>query len=318
MAIDLTQLRYFQAIASCGSLTAAARTLGVSQPTLTVALRNLEESLSTTLFLRERTGVKLTATGEELQRHAVEIFSLLERAEEGVRGLEDGDVGHFVIGCHESLGAYFLPKVMGDFLDGAPRIELTIWNGSSASVLRAVLDHHVHFGIVVNPSLHPDLVVVPLFSDAVDLFVAADVELSPKSKRLRQSDLRAARASRSRSEADEILRTGPLLFAGRVHQCQVIIDRIAEAGLLPKRLLPCGDFELVKSLALAGVGVALLPGRVAAYGQEGKLRRLHADLPSFADTIALVYRSDIHRTRAAMRVKDALVAHGKDLGRDAG
>lgn len=288
--------------------------LGLSQPTLTVALRNLEESLATTLFLRERTGVKLTATGEELLRHAVEIFSLLERAEESVRGLEDGDVGNFVIGCHESLGAYFLPKVMGDFLDGAPRIELTIWNGSSASVLRAVLDRHVHFGIVVNPSLHPDLVVVELFRDAVDLFVAANLELSPKSKRLRQGELRPRRDGRSRTEADEILRAGPLLFAGRVHQCQVIIDRIAEAGLLPKRLLPCGDFELVKSLALAGIGVALLPGRVAAYGQEGKLRRLHADLPSFPDTIALVYRADMHRTRAAMRVKDALVAHGKELG----
>lgn len=288
--------------------------LGVSQPTLTVALRNLEDSLGTTLFSRERTGVRLTSTGEELLRHAHEIFALLERAEQSVRGLEDDDVGSFVIGCHESLGAYFLPKVMGDFLASRPRIELTIWNGSSASVLRAVLDRHVHFGIVVNPNLHPDLVVVELFRDAVDLFVAADVELTPKSRRLRPG----TRRERSRAEADEVLRAGPLLFAGRVHQCQVIIDRLALDGLLPPRLLPCGDFELVKSLALAGVGVALLPARVAAYGQEGKLRRLHADLPSFPDTIALVYRGDIHRTRAAMRVKDALVAHGKELGAAAG
>jgi DNA-binding transcriptional LysR family regulator len=70
----------------------------------------------------------------------------------------------------------------------------------------------------------------------------------------------------------------------------------------------------VKSFALAGLGVALLPRRVAAYGQTGKLRRLHASLPFFPDTIYLAFRADMHRTRAATRLKDALVAHGRRLG----
>jgi len=65
---------------------------------------------------------------------------------------------------------------------------------------------------------------------------------------------------------------------------------------------------------LAGVGVALLPRRVAAYGQKGKLRRLHPSMPFFPDTIFLAFRADMHRTRAATRLKDALVAHGKRLG----
>lgn len=69
----------------------------------------------------------------------------------------------------------------------------------------------------------------------------------------------------------------------------------------------------MKSLALAGIGPALLPRRVAAYGQEGRLVPLHAKLPSFPDTISLIYRSDMHRTRAAMRTKDELVAYGKRL-----
>ena len=82
---------------------------------------------------------------------------------------------------------------------------------------------------------------------------------------------------------------------------------------MPRRTLSCGDFELVKSLTLAGVGVGMLPRRVAAYGHPGKLTRLHPDLPFFPDVITLVYHGEMHRTRAAMRLKDALVAHGKEL-----
>ena len=294
--MDLTHLRYFQTVAECGSLTAAAKRLKVSQPTLTVAMKNLEERLGTTLLLRSRSGVSLTTTGKELLGHVGEVLTLLERAEQKIMGLETEEVGSFVIGCHESLGAYFLPDFMLGFLETAPRIEVTLWNGSSADVTDAVVGRTVDFGIIVNPIPHPELVLLELFKDAMDFFVASSS---------RQSDLEAAHAR---------LRAGPLVFAGRVQQCQDLLGRLAAEALLPTRMLSCGDLELVKSFALAGLGVALLPRRVAAYGQPGKLRRLHASLPFFPDTIYLAFRADMHRTRAATRLKDALLAHGRKLG----
>src|SRR5262249_35611283 len=137
----------------------------------------------------------------------------------------------------------------------------------------------------------PDAVYVELYHDAMDVFVAA------------------ARAS----EGLDALRAGPLIYAGRVHQCRVLLEQLAERQLVPERLLACGDLEQVKALALAGVGVALLPRRVAAYEQEGRLVRLDPALPHFPDTISLVYRADLHRTRAARLLKDALVRYGRLL-----
>jgi molybdate transport repressor ModE-like protein len=291
--MDLTQLRYFTAIAECGSMTAAARLLRVSQPTVTMAVKNLEEELKTTLFTRGRSGVTLTSTGQELLRHAHDVLHLVERAEQAILGLETEEAGRFVIGCHESLGAYFLPDFLLHLLETAPRIEVTLWNGTSAAVEDAVLARQVDFGIVVNARAHAELVIVELFRDAVDVFVAAHL--------LEKSEPRA------------LLRDRPLVFAGRVDQCRSIIEQLAASGLLPSRLLSCGDLELTKSLALAGVGVALLPRRVAAYGQRGKLARLDPSLPFFPDKISLIYRADLHKTRAALRLKDALVAHGKAL-----
>lgn len=297
MGVDLVSLRYLVTIASCGSLSAAAKQLKVSQPALTQAIRQLERELGSTLLVRERSGVTLTVTGEELQRCAAEVLESLLRTQRRIQSLEQDAVGSFTVGCHESLGAYFLPEFMASFLEAAPGIELSLWNGTSAAVQQAVLARRVHFGLVVNPHPHPDLVVVDLFHDAVDVLVRAD----------------GGRAPLGWAEATERLRRGPLIYAERVGQCAALVNRLAAQHLVPTRTIPCGDLELVKSLLLAGVGVALLPRRVAGYSQKDLLRRLHPELPYFPDTISLIYRADMHRTRAALRLKDALTAHGNLL-----
>jgi DNA-binding transcriptional LysR family regulator len=301
--VELVQLRYFIAIAESGSITGAARMLSVSQPTITVSIQRLEEELKTTLFLRGRAGMALTRTGEELLDHARDVFGTLGRAEQRIAGLEQDLVGNFVIGCHESLGAYFLPGFLKEFLRSAPSIEVSLWNGTSATVIDAVIERKVDFGLVVNPRPHAALVVIELFDDAMDLFVEASIV--PK------DDARDAQPTFER--AVEMIKRGPLIYASRISQCQDLIDRLGVLHMLPVRRLSCGDLELVKSLGLAGVGVCMLPRRVAAYGHEGKLVRLHPGLPFFPDIISLVYRADGHRTRGGAFLKDALVAHGRQL-----
>ena len=312
--LDFAHLRYFRAIAEIGSMTAAAKALGVSQPTITVAIQNLEDNLKTTLFLRERTGVRLTATGEELLAHAVQVFETLERAERRIFGMEHEDEGSFVVACHESLGAYFLPGFMSGFMRAHPQIEILIANMSSAKTESAVVDRTADFGIVVNANPHPDLVILDMFHDAMDVMIAEDAPPPSRPVQpLRDSMPPNTVVDQSLYQAHVRLRTGPLIFAGRVPQCQELVEKLATMGLPSARRLVCGDLEVVKSLALAGVGVALIPRRVAAYGQHGQLVRLHPSLPFIPDTISLIYRGDSHKTRAAMIVKEALTDYGKGI-----
>ena len=284
--MDLTQLRYFRAIAGSGSMSAAARKLGVSQPTLSQATKQLEQELGATLLFRGRSGVSLTRTGQALLRGSGEIFSAVERTAAAIRGLEEDNAGRFIIGCHESLGAYFLPPFMRSFLEDAPQIEVVLWNGTSSAVQDAVITREIDFGLVVNPERADELVQVDLFPDQVEV---VGVTGAPD------------------ATTDDIfarIRRGPLVHAGRLPQSQRLIDRLAARELLPERMLNCGDLELVKSLLLSGVGVGLLPRRVATYGHEGKLRPLHPDLPVYQDRIFLLYRSDMHRTRGALKLKN--------------
>jgi DNA-binding transcriptional LysR family regulator len=300
-ALDVTQLRYFQAIARHASLTRAAAALGVTQPALTASLRRLETALRTTLFVRTREGVAITATGDELLHHADGILAAVGRAEEAVLGLETGDRGRFVVGCPESLGLYFLPAVVVRVARELPRVELAVVTARSRDVERAVVRREVHFGIVARPLPHPDLVLVDLFRDRTGLFAR-----------------RSAKAPRTgAAAARRLLREGPLLYADGLPQAQEMLSRLDELGLVPERRLPCGSLELVKSLVAAGVGVGVLPERVACHasqaGQRAALSPLPASLPSIPDVIRLVYRGDSHRTRALARLKDILVECAREL-----
>lgn len=306
MGLELNDLRYFLEVKARGSLTAAARSLGVSQPSLTAAMQRLERHFGTRLLVRDHSGAELTVTGRALANDAVELFEVIARAERRVSGLEDAETGRFSVGCHESLGAYFLPGFFQSFFEAHPGIDVSVHNAPSAAVRDAVLERRVDFGLVVNPRPHPDLVLVHLFDDAVDFFVAArgGARSGAKGRPGPARDLAAALAHISR---------GPVVHAERVTESQELLGKVEALGAKIERSIACGDFELVKSITLSGAGVGILPRRVASYGHNGAIVRLHPDLPFFSDRIFLVFRADLHRTKAAVIVKEALVARGKAL-----
>ncbi len=293
--MELKQLEYLLSVAEHGSMSKAARALRASQPTLSVAIKNLEEELDTTLLHRDSRGVTLTAAGRTLRDATQEIIEVLERARAQIVDLEDAVVGDFTVGCNEALGVYFLPDFMQLVLERAPKVQLSLWNNTSAQVREAVIDRRVDFGLVVNPEPHPDLVIVKLFHDGIEVFVSTREPLP-----------------RSRIEALMRVKRGPLIAARRIGPVRDLIARFDADDALPDRVLDCGDLQLVRSLAVAGLGVALLPRRVAQI-YPGELVQLHKSLPGFPDTISLLYRADLHRTQGAMVLKDLLVEYGRGL-----
>jgi DNA-binding transcriptional LysR family regulator len=295
-------LRYFLAVAEHGGLTAGARALGMSQPALTAAMKELERELGTTLFVRTSRGVTLTRTGETLLVHARGIVRAAGEVQSAIDDLEHEPRGRFVLGCHESLAAYFLPGFLPRFFREHPAIEVALWNGNSKNVLEAVVDRRIEVGIVVNPSPHPDCVIVPMFTDRVGLIASAA--------------LRDSVASEPLALLDRV----PLVYVPVLSQVQWILARLPsvrhDGTDAVRRHLTCSSMELVKSLVIDGAGVGILPRRVAAHGlPAGTLVDLAPEAPAFDDRIALVRRVDLHETRAARLLLDALKAHGRALER---
>ena len=124
--MDWSAIRDFLAVAETGSLSAAARQLKVSQPTLSRRIADLEESLSATLFLRTPKGLLLTETGEGMLKDARNMETLalaIERqADAGREALE----GTLRVSATEGLGVKWLPKCLKSFHDRYPRLQVEI------------------------------------------------------------------------------------------------------------------------------------------------------------------------------------------------
>jgi DNA-binding transcriptional LysR family regulator len=292
-------VRVFAAVAEHGGVTAAARVLGLSQPAVTAAIHKLEAELETTLFLRTSRGVTLTATGQAMLEHARRIERAAVEARREIGGLEEEPRGRFTIGCHESLGAYFLPPLFAHFFAEHPGIDLVLSNANSREIERAVIERRVDFGVVVNPESHPESVVTPLFVDRVA--IVAHAGLLGKKK----GDDGAA-----------VIGKHALVHVPALRQTQFILGALDQAGIVPKRVVPCVSLELVKSLVLDRAGLGILPLRVARYHTpKDTVRVVSRSLPSFDDRIALVRRADLHVTAAARLVLDAFAARGRELTR---
>ncbi|HJL18668.1 MAG TPA: LysR family transcriptional regulator [Sandaracinaceae bacterium LLY-WYZ-13_1] len=291
-----TPLRYFRQVAESGSFTAAARVLHVSQPSLSVAVRKLEEALGAPLLHRSRQGVSPTRAGEILLEHARQAERTLEAARSEMRSLDTEPRGRFTLGAHESLAAYLLPGFMARFLERYPEVRLELDNGNSREVERAVVERRLDVGLVVNPSRHPDCVVVELFEDRVGFVVSA------------------ARRRRAKTSPRGLLTRLPLIHVPVLRQTQYLLGALATAGIEPPSQLTCSSMELVKSLVLDGVGVGVLPYRVASHGvSAGRLSHLGASLPVFDDVITLVRRYDLPMTAGARVLVDGLREHAASM-----
>jgi DNA-binding transcriptional LysR family regulator len=146
--MNITQLEAFVAVVDRGSFSAAARSLGVSQPAVTMQIQQLEADLGVTLLVRGPRASTPTEAGEELLPRARTILAGLAQAREAVQGLGDHVSGHLLIGASTTPGQYVLPRLLGSFLEVHPDVGVTLQVADTVEVVEAVTDRAVAIGMV--------------------------------------------------------------------------------------------------------------------------------------------------------------------------
>jgi DNA-binding transcriptional LysR family regulator len=136
--MDLSQLRYFNAVARGGSFSAAAKALGVTQPGLTKAVRRLEASLDCALFTRLPRGVVLTQQGEALLRHTGLLDVQLQDAQKELRALVGGAVGELRIGAGPSWLSRALPRIVSSLTAEYPKLSFRVVGGYNSTLIEAL------------------------------------------------------------------------------------------------------------------------------------------------------------------------------------
>lgn len=177
--LTFKQVRYFQAIAEAGSFRRAAERLGVTQPTLTVQIAALEETLSTSLFERQRNGVVLTPVARDLLPRARRIGEELKEFAEQAQGVSGQST--YRLGVTPTLGPYILPRVLPSIHQQFEDLRLYVREAIPAQ-LTVDLKSAAHDVILTTLPIQGDeLEVTPLFRESLMLAMPLEHPLATKS-----------------------------------------------------------------------------------------------------------------------------------------
>lgn len=275
MDIQPVDLRYFFEIAKTCNISRAAERLGVGQPALSQSLQRLERAVGAKLFDRFKTGVELTRSGQNLLIEGRVALETWGRLSSSVVSSHQEIQGKYSVGCHPAVGSYAISSWLRPLLIDHPRLEIELKHGLSREILEGVVSFNIDFGLVMNPTPHPDLVIKNLCVDHVFLFAApgaiADV----------------------------------LIFDPALQQSRKLIQKLAKK-MLAKRFIHSSSLELIAKLAAAGCGTAILPQRIAK--QYANLSRSTSEPWSVKDNLCLIYRADRTQTMAGKKIIQAIVS----------
>lgn len=289
--MTLTELRYIVALHQTGHFRKAAEQCHVSQPTLSIAVKKLEEELGVPLFERSRHKVSATPIGERIVSQArtvlQETHNLLELAESGKDPL--GSV--LSVGAIYTVGPYLFPRLVTRVQQAAPQMPLFIEESFTANLRIKLTAGELDAIFIALPFTETDVVTRPVYEEPF-------VVLMPEGHPL----------SRARAIDPNELAQHRVLLLGEGHcfrdqvleACPGLQQAISDSYARGYSVLEGSSLETLKHMVATGLGITVLPksaADIAQYGQHTLTERPFAD-PVPKRTIALAWRASYPRHQA--------------------
>lgn len=149
--MEFRVLRYFLTVAREGSITGAANSLHLTQPTLSRQLQDLEKELGQKLLIRGKYKISLTPEGMILRKRAEEIVDMVEKTEAEFRSISEIIGGDIYIGCGETDSMRYIAEVMKELQDEYPDIKFHIHSGNAEDVTEKLDKGLLDFGVLIQP-----------------------------------------------------------------------------------------------------------------------------------------------------------------------
>jgi DNA-binding transcriptional LysR family regulator len=289
-SLNLDQLQALVTIVELGSFSAAARTLNLTQPAVSLQLRELEGRVQ--MRLVERMGKRAYATpaGEELIIYARRIKEDTDQALAAMRRHREGWLGRARLATGRLTCTYLLPVVLRALHEKHPNIDMIISIGSSAQILAAVSANTADLGLVTLPVADRLIDVVPLRSDPLVAVLPPSTTEAPAlmtpALMTKHSLILDEQGSRLRRHVD---------------------DWFEAAGVLPQVDMTMASVEAIKQVVGAGFGASILPRQAvveAAARQDLVIRPLD---PPLSRQLALIKRHDKPDSPALRFLREGLL-----------
>jgi LysR family hydrogen peroxide-inducible transcriptional activator len=274
---SLKQLEYFVALAETGSFRGAAEACGISQPSLSVQLANLEKRLGQRLVERSRSGVILTAAGREVHERARVILEAAKGLVNRFDAQRTGLAGTIRFGASPTLGPYLLPHVIARLHARHPDLNLYIREGPPETLVAGLARGDFDM-ILVQLPVRGDFLPIRLFREPLELVTARDHPFAGQ-----------ARVPRSELAGQTVLALGPA-YSLR----QQVADLCEMLGARLRTDYEGTSLDAIRLMAGMGMGVAFLPAlyvRSEIGADDKDVAVIPLDGPRILRSVGLVTRS---------------------------
>lgn len=249
MRLDLRALRSFVAVASAGSISSAAHSLHIAQPALSVQIKQLEEQLGAALFDRHPRGVVLTAVGERLLGHAVEILRRVDVAYDDVRQAVDQPSGLVAIALPQSVAKFVTVPLVQEVIRQWPLIQLQMLEMSSGYIPQQLLHGLVDIGITFGTEDDARIRFVHVLEEEL-VFVTSAQQLLQHHGRLAANTIHMPLTDAARF---------PMVLPTTTQSLRRVIDAyMGKAGVVPHIVVEVNTIHEILALVAAGIGSTIL------------------------------------------------------------
>ncbi|MFJ1253799.1 LysR family transcriptional regulator [Cupriavidus sp. CuC1] len=268
-------LQAFSLVCDLGSFSAAAERLGLSQPAVSLQVRQLEQRYGLRLLERVGRHVLPTAAGEDLLAHARGVAGALAAADDSMARHAGGVIGRVRLGTGATACIYLLPAVLRDLRRAMPALEIVVSTENTGEALKGVEDNALDLAFVTLPASGRMFDITPLLEDPFVAIGPADDAALPAT--VTPADL----AGR------------PLvLFSPGGNTRRLVDEWFLRAGISARPVMELDSVEAIKELVGAGLGYSVLPGMALPPGQPRARIAVRPLAPPLARTLALVLRHD--------------------------
>lgn len=246
MLENIALYRVFYHVASCGSISEAARRMYIHQPAVSASIRQLEDALHVKLFRRSNRGITLTPEGKMLYSHVKKAFSFLESGEDKLRDMEGLREGVLRIGASDMTLRFYLLEYMGRFHAEYPGIRLQVTNAPTPDTLAALHSGQIDFGVISAPlptdSAAQGLDFIPVRSIR-DIFICAGDDPIADGPPLDRAALAAL----------------PLILLEHQTSTRRYLDAwFSEGGSTPEPAVELATSDLILEFVRRGIGVGCI------------------------------------------------------------
>jgi LysR family transcriptional regulator, hydrogen peroxide-inducible genes activator len=274
IGITLRQLRYFDALARHSHFGRAAAACAISQPALSMQIKEMEEALGAVLIERGARQVRLTKFGEEAAQRVRDILRSVDELGDFARASRDRLVGRLRIGMIPTIAPYLLPEVIGNLTRMHPELDIHVRETLTPKLIQELAEGRLDTAIVALPVSEPSLVEVALFSEHFLLVRPGEDEGTPVPSSKTLSAMRLL---------------------------------LLEEGHCFREVLDASSLSTLVQMVSAGIGVTLIPEMaVAVETRSASVSVARFKNPQPSRTIGMIWRKTSPLARQLLQFSEVV------------